>query len=108
MISSALIRIDCGILSPRSLVDIDDKLDFRRLLDWQVSRLGTAQEFVDIAGSPVPTVHHVGGIRAQTSILDISFKVIHRGQSTFRSRSCNMRPPREQGARRIDQDAVYV
>src|SRR5215813_6018068 len=77
-------------------LEINDKLDLRWLLDWQVSRLGAAQEFVHIAGCSAPSIHQVGGIGDQASILDIRLQVIHRRQSTFGSQFCHMRAPCKQ------------
>jgi hypothetical protein len=51
-------------------LEIDDQLERRRLLDGQISRLDSFEQFIDIIGGTFETLRIVGGIRQEAAGLD--------------------------------------
>jgi hypothetical protein len=53
--------------------EIDDKLELRRLLDWQVGRFGSFEDLVNVMGGLAKHIFEVRPIRHETSLLDKLF-----------------------------------
>ena len=61
--------------------EIDDEIEFGRLLDRDVGGLRAAQNLVDIVGGAPEQVREVRSIGHQTSRFDVLPKAVHRRQS---------------------------
>ena len=81
--SSARARSVRGIVETERLGggQIDDEIEFGRLLDREVARLRPAQNLVDIVGGAPEQVREVWSIGHQTSRFDVLPKTVHRRQS---------------------------
>src|SRR6516162_679531 len=60
---------------------IDDEIEFGRLLDWDVGRLGPTQNLVDKVGGAPKHVREVWSIGHQTARFDKLPKAVYRRQS---------------------------
>jgi len=65
-------------------LEIDDKVEFRRLLNRQVRRLGALEDLVDVTSCTSPDFIQVRAVRDQSTGLDIRQEVIHGGKSARR------------------------
>src|SRR5215467_12991978 len=60
---------------------VDNELKLRRVLHWQVSRLGTAQYAVDISRRLLKLVQQIDAIRDQSASFGIKSQWIERRQT---------------------------
>ena len=76
--SSARRHVEAERLGDR---EIDDQLEFGRLLDRQVARLRAAQNLVDIVGCAAKQVRNMRAVRHQPCRIDVFAQAEHRRQS---------------------------
>jgi hypothetical protein len=87
---------------------IDDKFELGRLLDWQVSRLGAAQYFVDEVSGARERVRKVCTIGHQTARLGVVATAERRWQSGTQCHGDDLRPDGADKRIGYDIDAVRV
>src|SRR5262249_19142209 len=61
--------------------EINDEIEFGRLLDWQVAWLGATQNLIDVVAGAPEQVRHVGSIGHQTARFDEFPRAVHRWQA---------------------------
>src|SRR5215510_1284435 len=66
----------------RSL-QVDDELELRCLLHWQIGRLGTSENLIHVTSRTAVEVNVVHSIGHETALIDICPLVINRGQAVF-------------------------
>ena len=66
-----------------SRLEVDDQLEFSRLLDRQIARVRTIKDFDDVAGGQTEQVGKVGAVRYQSPKLDEVTRLIHGWKPMF-------------------------
>src|SRR5579863_2719301 len=71
---------------------IDHKLEFRRLLNRQFSRLRPLEDFVHIEGRPTVQIRETRAKRDQATGIDEGLGAVHSGNPAFRCEVNNLTP----------------
>jgi hypothetical protein len=54
---------------------VDHQLEFGRLLDWQIGRLGVFEDLVDVAACTVEQIGYIGAVDDQSAIGELSEEI---------------------------------
>jgi hypothetical protein len=77
-----------------AIFEVIDLLECGRLLDWQIGRLGTLQDFIDIARNAAPNVEDTGTVGDGSADLGEIAGAINRLNAVIGSERNNNRPLR--------------
>src|SRR5439155_4148781 len=71
-------------------LEIDHKLELRRLLDWKFSRLGALEDLVHVRGSAAKQIGNVRAVGREPPGFDPFYRVEYRWQPVLYCELCNL------------------